>query len=242
MDPGGEQQPRPLSGYELEELWRLLPPRFAGDERTQQYTNGQRRDRPEQPRPLVTRGAEHPVETFEKTAHRDTLTEEEQKRDIALAYNRRDAAAAAGGCAWLIGYKVILVAASLRAAASYTRMKLNALIEKARRTQLLALSTTGRSEALALHREKRLSQVPAGLEGSRYSKRSFGQLEEIPFHLYDRYTEAPVFWCVLASSALLYNTIHLALTPVEHVAPLFFGAPTYVMYWGLLRGAQIALG
>ncbi|KAK2832716.1 hypothetical protein Q5P01_016605 [Channa striata] len=96
-----------------------------------------------------------------------------------------------GGCAWLIGYKVILVAASLRAAASYTRMKLNALVEKVRRTQLLVLSTTGRSEALALHREKRLSQVPAGLEGSRYSKRSFGQLEEIPFHLYDRYTEAP---------------------------------------------------
>ncbi|KAK2812870.1 hypothetical protein Q5P01_000947 [Channa striata] len=127
-------------------------------------------------------------------------------------------------------------------AASYTRMKLNALVEKARRTQLLALSTTGRSEALALHREKRLSQAPAGLEGSRYSKRSFGQLEEIPFHLYDRYTEAPVFWYVLAASALLYNTIHLALTPLAHAAPLFFGAPTYVMYWGLLRGAQIALG
>ncbi|KAK2812517.1 hypothetical protein Q5P01_000017 [Channa striata] len=101
MDPGGEQQPRPLSGYELEELRRLLPPRFAVDERAQQHTNGQRRDRPEQPRPLVARGAEHvpyyysygdgrsPAGTFEKTAHRDTLTEE-QKRDIALAYNKRE--------------------------------------------------------------------------------------------------------------------------------------------------------
>ncbi|KAK2832714.1 hypothetical protein Q5P01_016603 [Channa striata] len=74
---------------------------FAVDERTQQHTNGQRRDRPEQPRPLVARGAEHvpyyysygdgrsPAGTFEKTAHRDTLTEE-QKRDIALAYNKRE--------------------------------------------------------------------------------------------------------------------------------------------------------
>lgn len=147
-----------------------------------------------------------------------------------------------GGCVWLIGYKVIFTMASLRAAVSYACMELNDLIERARRTQLLALSNTGRSDALALHREKRLSEAPAGAVHERYSRRSFGQLEEIPFHLYDRCNEAPVFWCVLTASVLLYNTIHLALTPLAHITPLFFGAPTYVMYWGLLRGAQIALG
>lgn len=73
------------------------------------------------------------------------------------------------------------------------------------------------------------------------SKQAFGQREEIPFNVYDRYNAPPAFWCVLTVTLLLYNTGHLTLMHMSDSTPLILGVPALVLYWGVVMTVQIVL-
>ena len=154
---------------------------------------------------------------------------------------------------WLTGYKLIFFAAAVKSAAVYVCAELNTVLERTRRLQCSALSTTSKGEVFALCREERLrcdSDIGASAAAPGHSKGAFGhigeqqqqqQQQQLLFLAYDRYNPAPVFWCTLTAFAVLYNTAHLALAPYSDTLPLLFGAPAYVLYWGAMRTIQMML-
>lgn len=99
-------------------------------------------------------------------------------------------------CLWLIGYKYIFLSAYLRALTSSAAIELRSAIAKIKWVQLLALTTTNRSETLALHREKKLSDALAG-SNICCGKSAFGQPEHTPFLVCDKYNSTPSFWCAV---------------------------------------------
>lgn len=141
---------------------------------------------------------------------------------------------------WLAGYKLIFLAAAVKSVTSYVCLKLDTIVERTRQLQCSAVSTTSKGEALALHREERLSQVDS--PEVRYSNRAFRHGGQILFHPYDQYNPPPVFWCTLVALLLLYNTAHLAIVPMSYTSPLFCGAPAYVLYWAAMRATTMMLG
>lgn len=140
---------------------------------------------------------------------------------------------------WLTGYKVIFLIAAIKSVTSYIHLELNTLLERTRQLQHSTVATTSKGEVLALYKEERLSDSDS-IE-ARYSKQAFGHRNEIPLNPYDRYNPAPVFWCCFMTVLVFYNTAHLALVPLSHTLPLFFGTPAYVFYWGAVRTTQIVL-
>lgn len=142
-----------------------------------------------------------------------------------------------GNSIWLAGYKAIFAVAAFKSTTAYLRLELNALIERTRQLQCLALSSTSGGEVFALYREERLSN-PDGAEAS-CGERAFAHCERIPPEPYG--DPARVFWCTLTAFLVLYNTAHLVLTPSSHVSPLFFGTPAYVLYWGAVRTTRTLL-
>lgn len=141
--------------------------------------------------------------------------------------------------AWSAGYKVLFIVAAVKSLLAFLHLHLTKLSEKARQLQYAALATTGKGEVLALYREERLADS-VSLE-QRYSKRALGHPKQIAFTPHDKYNPAPVFWCILVILLLVYNTAHLALVPLSHTSPLFFGTPAFAVYWGCLRLIQIML-
>lgn len=140
---------------------------------------------------------------------------------------------------WLTGYKILFVVAAVKSLLSYTHLRLFSLSEQAKKLQFATLATTGNGDELALSREDRFSKTVD--TDTRRTARGCDYKNHVVFTPYDRSNPAPVFWSSFAIVLLVYNTIHLALTPSTHVTPLFFGTPAFVGYWGVVRLLQILL-
>lgn len=156
---------------------------------------------------------------------------------LYLAFDLTQGDLTRGNSIWLAGYKAIFLAAAFKSTIAYLRLELNVLIERVRQLQCLALSSTSGGEVFALYREERLSN-PHRVEAC-CRERAFAHCERISWESYGDPTR--VFWCSLSAFLVLYNTAHLALTPLLYVSPLFFGTPAYVLYWGAVRTIRTLL-
>lgn len=123
-----------------------------------------------------------------------------------------------GTQAWLAGYKVMLLLASVKS-----------VLQMTREAQCSALVTTSKSEILALYREETLLErgtleLCCGKDDQREPR--------------DRQGASPVFWCCFVTVLVSYNMIHLAMAPLSDVDPLVFGAPIYALLFAQHASTQ----
>lgn len=140
---------------------------------------------------------------------------------------------------WVTGYKIFFVVAAAKSALSGAHLRLFSWSEQAEKLQYATLATTANGEELALSREDRFSKAVSS--DTRRASRDCHSKKRADIAPCDRFDPVPVFWPSFAIALLLYNTIHLALSPMSHVAPLLFGAPAFVGYWGVVRLVDILL-
>lgn len=125
---------------------------------------------------------------------------------------------------WLAGYQLIFFVISVRSLIGCFGSELCAILQSIRELQYSSLCTTSQGEAFAFYRERKLSSCNnSDLSG-----------EQDPIRLYftqcGQQNTATVFWPTVVSLMIIYNTVHLTLSPLPETSPLFFGAPAFVIY------------
>lgn len=144
---------------------------------------------------------------------------------------------------WLAGYKVFFLVMSVRSLARYGLLELSAILGSTRQLQYSSLCTTSKGEVFAAYREKRLSesQKPDTFNSNCQTYEQHHAWTGPDLIQCGQRDTAPVYWSSFVTLLIIYNTAHLALSPLPDTSALFFGAPAFVIYSMIVKTINIFL-